>query len=228
MMVADVATRGRRVSRAEQLSRQLEAEIVQGALAPGRRIATKAQLREHLGVGVATINETVRLLQSRGVVAVRPGPGGGLFVATPQAPRAYGGPAAAADGDSRRREDCAVVRWALEPLVCRAAAHAPVVVRQAVLHGAVRRLVGAQPAARRAAGWALHRAIAALCANEPLRRAYVEMVDVLEGDPAASRFGGRAQDRIAVHRELALAVAAGGGARLEAAVRRHAAVSDGA
>ena len=67
------------VTRAE-LTAQRIADRARGA-APGARLGTKKELRELCGVSVGTFNEALRLLQSRGVVAVRPGPRGGLFVA---------------------------------------------------------------------------------------------------------------------------------------------------
>src|SRR5579863_6333424 len=70
-----------RISRAASVARQLEAWIRAEDRSPGDRIATKEELRERFGVAVATINEAVRLLEGRGVIEARPGPGGGIFVA---------------------------------------------------------------------------------------------------------------------------------------------------
>src|SRR4051812_46758310 len=49
------------------------------AAEPGDRLGTKDELRARCGVSVGTFNEALRLVQSPGVVTVRPGPGGGLF-----------------------------------------------------------------------------------------------------------------------------------------------------
>src|SRR3954447_19652850 len=70
-----------RVSRAEAIARELENEIAGGTLDPGQRLGTKQDLRRRFGVAVATINEAVRLLEIRGLIHARPGPGGGVFVA---------------------------------------------------------------------------------------------------------------------------------------------------
>src|SRR5882757_6150164 len=56
------------------------AAIAQAA-SPGARLGTKEEMRGRSGVSVGTFNEALRLLQSRGLVTVRPGPGGGLFAA---------------------------------------------------------------------------------------------------------------------------------------------------
>src|SRR2546428_13996659 len=65
------------VTRAERAAQRI-AERARGAT-PGARLGTKTELREWCGVSVGTVNEALRLLQSRGVVAVRPGPRGGVF-----------------------------------------------------------------------------------------------------------------------------------------------------
>src|SRR3954464_16025563 len=70
-----------RVPRAEAMARDLEAQILGGGLAHGERLGTKDDLRQRFGVAVATVNEAVRLLEMRGLIEARPGPGGGAFVA---------------------------------------------------------------------------------------------------------------------------------------------------
>src|ERR1700744_4258006 len=71
---------GARVSRAELVARELEREIADER-EPGERLGTKEDLRKRFGVAVATVNEAVRLLEMRGMIQARPGPGGGVFVA---------------------------------------------------------------------------------------------------------------------------------------------------
>ena len=68
-----------RVSRAELVARELEREIVDDRQA-GERLGTKDDLRKRFGVAVATVNEAVRLLETRGLIEAQPGPGGGVFV----------------------------------------------------------------------------------------------------------------------------------------------------
>jgi len=47
----------------------------------GDRLGTKKELCARLGVANGTLNEAIRLLQERGLVTLRPGPKGGIFVA---------------------------------------------------------------------------------------------------------------------------------------------------
>src|SRR5687767_13449581 len=74
-----------RTSRAEIVARRLEAAIADGTIAVGERLGTKEDLRRRYNVAAGTLNEAIRLLQIRGLVEARPGPGGGLFAAAPSA-----------------------------------------------------------------------------------------------------------------------------------------------
>lgn len=65
--------------RAELVSEQI-AELAK-TLPVGHRLGSKEELQRRTGVSVGTFNEALRLLQSQGVVSVRRGPGGGIFVA---------------------------------------------------------------------------------------------------------------------------------------------------
>ena len=63
-----------RISRAEELSRRLEQEIVDNGLPAGERLGTKEDIRNRFGYAVATVNEALRLLETRGLIEARPGP----------------------------------------------------------------------------------------------------------------------------------------------------------
>jgi DNA-binding FadR family transcriptional regulator len=103
------------VTRAE-LAAQRIAERARTA-APGARLGTKSELRQLCGVSVGTFNEALRLLQSRGVVAVRPGPRGGLFVAEQSPIVRLGNSVLALDADAASVADAVRIRDALDPLV---------------------------------------------------------------------------------------------------------------
>jgi DNA-binding FadR family transcriptional regulator len=72
------------------------------------------------------------------------------------------------------------------------------------------------------ATWNLHRRIAKVCRNQPLRSIYLTMIDFLEDAAASAAFKGfDASGHIAIHRELVAAIGDGPGERLEAALREH-------
>ena len=216
---------GPRVPRAEAMARHVEDEILGDGLAPGERLGTKEELRRRFGVAVATVNEAVRLLEMRGLIEARPGPGGGVFVARSSVRVALRRPRIHADWGGARPADCLAVRNTLEPLVCRDAAlhHGTEDIR------ALRRIVAemelhhSDPDAYFELNWAFHRRVAKSCRNAPLHSIYLTLLDFLEDGMRGERV--RRFDlsgEIAVHEELVAAIDEGPGARLDEAIARHA------
>jgi DNA-binding FadR family transcriptional regulator len=110
------------MARAEEVARRIERRIRDGEVEAGERIGTRRELRISHGVSAGTINETVRLLQARGLVEARSGHQGGIFATDRRAA-----------GAAVRMPDAAIeaaptdrlaIRGALEPLVLREAARA--------------------------------------------------------------------------------------------------------
>lgn len=214
-----------RVTRAEALARTLESEIVTAALSPGERIGTKDDLRQRFGVAVATINEAVRLMEMRGLVVARPGPGGGVFV-TDASVRA--GVAAqlilGPEWGKATLADCVEVRDVLEPLICRHAArdHSDADIR--ALSEIVDRMEAAAPDPRRyfEANWEFHRRLAGVCRNAPLRGIYLLVTDFLQSGLSDYELDVIEPERVRVHRRLLAAIDRGEGPELERALAAHA------
>src|SRR4051812_28105379 len=215
-----------RVPRAEAVARDLEAEILGGRLAPGDRIGTKDDLRHRFGVAVATVNEAVRLLETRGLIEARPGPGGGVFVAASSVRAALRRGNLEASWGAARIEDCLAVRNGLEPLVCHEAARHRTAEDVRDLRALVAEMERRADDARAyfELNWALHRRIARLGRNAPLHSIYLTLLDFIEdGTRELRRFDGAVD--VDTHRELVEGIAEGPGARLDAAIERHAALT---
>ncbi|WP_052239221.1 FadR/GntR family transcriptional regulator [Kocuria rhizophila] len=169
------------------LSRAEQAALIIGRWAeqqePGARLGTKKELQERVGVSKGTFNEAVRLLESRGLVSTRTGPGGGLFTVAP-APLARLGHALLALDDAAADVGHAVrIRNALDPLL----------IEDVVAHSSaadiarMRRSVAEMAAAMDAeddlafvrANWDLHAVIAAVTPNQPLRSIYLSLMDLI-------------------------------------------------
>jgi DNA-binding FadR family transcriptional regulator len=212
-----------RVARAELVARELEREIAE-ELSPGDRLGTKDELRQRFRVAVATVNEAVRLLEARGVIEARPGPGGGVFAARPETRRAHVHSVLGITAGATSYAECLEVRDALEPLVTYHAARHHRVVDIRSFRRALADMEAAtdDPAAFFKAHWALHREIAAVCRNAPLRSMYVTLIDFLESNldhAAAAGFDGRAL--LNVHRDLVEAIDQGEGPQLDMALAAH-------
>lgn len=109
-------------TRADDVVGFVETTIRQREMKPGDRIGTRADLRRQTGVARATINEAIRLLQERQSVSLRPGPGGGLFVAAPNPVVVVGRTLLAVEADPSTVSGAIEMREQLEPLIARHAA----------------------------------------------------------------------------------------------------------
>ncbi len=74
--------RAGRGSRAEQVASALEEEILAARLPVGAHLGRRADFMARFGISPTIMNETLRILRSRGLVQVRPGTGGGISVAS--------------------------------------------------------------------------------------------------------------------------------------------------
>lgn len=73
-----------RVTRSfDEVVRQLHAGLLSGRYSPGDRLPNERELGELLRVGRSTVREALRMLELQGLVEVRPGRNGGIFVAEP-------------------------------------------------------------------------------------------------------------------------------------------------
>ncbi|MFJ9368644.1 FadR/GntR family transcriptional regulator [Nocardia sp. NPDC101769] len=102
-------------SRAEQAAGQIAR--LAAAVPAGARIGSKDELRKICGVSVGTINEAIKLAQTREIITSRPGPGGGLFACDPSPlSRMNGWFRTAADEDAAFAE-AVQIRDAIAPLL---------------------------------------------------------------------------------------------------------------
>lgn len=214
------------MSRAAVLADHIEAAIADGAIAAGSRLGTKEELRRTYDVAYGTLNEALRMLQERGYVTSRTGPGGGLFASSPTANLRLcqlvlgfreGGTLA----------DCAVVRHALEEPVALDAARSRTRTDLADLEATMTRMTAACGDAREYLheNWQLHRRIAQICSNRILGNLYVTLLDASESElqdvfPDPS-FVAEVDANLAAHRAIVDAIAAASDRRVREAIRAH-------
>ena len=67
-------------SRPEAIRRAIEARILEGKMQPGDRLGLKADLQKEFDVAGPTIAQALTLLTNDGLISMRRGPGGGIFV----------------------------------------------------------------------------------------------------------------------------------------------------
>ncbi|MEU6349300.1 FCD domain-containing protein [Streptomyces sp. NPDC047072] len=153
-------------------------------VAAGTRLGTKDELRARCGVSVGTFNETLRLLQTRGVVTVQRGPGGGLFAAqqTPMARLAQS--VLALDSAQDDVTEALRIRNALEPLLWQDALWhgSPADIKDLrALLARMEEAAGAEDAEQFVrANWHLHARVADITPSALLRSLYVNLLDLVE------------------------------------------------
>jgi len=216
-------------SRAEDVVGYVEDAIQLRGLRPGDHIGTRADLRGNTGVAKATVNEAIRLLQERRRITVRPGPGGGLFVAAPDPVVRLGRTLLTVQGEPSAVAGAIEVREQLEPLV---AAHAAQH-RSAKDGRELRSLISAMEknlddvSQFVSLNWDLHTRIAAISPNPVLRSTYVGLyefvneVSLVNPQPRDAIYMAQ---RLDVHTQLVLAIIAGDAdaARRAGEAHRHA------
>ena len=169
-------------SRAEQAADHV-ASLAAGA-PPGTRLGTKERVRAQCGVSVGTFNEALRLLQTRQVITVRPGPGGGLFVTDRPATVRLGNSLLELDAGAATVADAIRVRDALDPLLIEDALWHASPADLAVLRSCLKPMAAAvasgDTAAFAHANWQLHAQIAAISPSQLLRSLYSALLEVIE------------------------------------------------
>lgn len=70
----------RHVKRSELLARQIVEEILSRRLKPGDLLPSESVMLAHYEVGRASLREALRILETQGLVSLKPGPGGGPVV----------------------------------------------------------------------------------------------------------------------------------------------------
>jgi len=207
----------RRASRAEMVAEAVEDRIVDQKLAPGTRLGSRSELGTMLAVAPSTVSEAIKLLESRGRVVTRTGPGGGVFVAEPGMRLRLARTMMSVTGSEDEVAEALAVRELLEEAVIAGAAQ----------RGHGRRTLGPMLRALRAMDRAtetaefyrhnldFHAAIADLCDNRVLGAIYRSVLELVRSqEPRLRLLPGQDEDavhasRLEVHQAIADAIEAG-------------------
>ncbi|WP_129358487.1 MULTISPECIES: FadR/GntR family transcriptional regulator [Micrococcaceae] len=175
------------------LSRAEQAALVLGrwaeAASPGAHLGTKKELRERIGVSKGTFNEAVRLLESRGLVSTRTGPGGGLFSVAPSPLARLGNSLLRLDADASDVGYAVRIRDALDPLLIEDALEHSSAADIARMRRSLEEMETTMETGDYLdflrANWSLHEAIARVTPNKPLRSIYVSLLDMIRSHTVA-------------------------------------------
>src|SRR5437879_6039695 len=166
-------------SRAEEVVVYVEDAIEQRGLRPGDHLGTRGDLRDQTGVARATVNEAIRLLQERRRIVLRPGPGGGLFVAPADPVVRLGRTLLTVLGEPLAVAGAIEVREQLEPLVAAHAAKHRTAKDGRELKSLISAMEGSLDDITQfvSLNWDLHQRIAAISPNSVLRSTYIGLYE---------------------------------------------------
>jgi DNA-binding FadR family transcriptional regulator len=117
------APRGRRNPKiSEVIAHDLATHIIESRLEPGAKLPTEKEMVEKLRVGRTTLREALRLLETRRVITIRPGPGGGPVVRRPRTSDLSDALTLILQFEGASLSDVLDAREAIEPLIARLAA----------------------------------------------------------------------------------------------------------
>jgi len=151
---------------------------------PGVRLGTKEELRQQCEVSVGTFNEALKVAENRGLVTLRPGPGGGIFSQAPSAIVRLGNLMLALDRDEQTVAEAVHVRNSLDvSLMDDAVTHrtaSDLVSLREELENMKRAVLTEDPTAFVRHNWHLHAVIANISPNSILKNFYLGLLEVIE------------------------------------------------
>jgi GntR family transcriptional regulator, transcriptional repressor for pyruvate dehydrogenase complex len=218
-------------TRAELLAEQVQDRITADNLQAGDMIGTLDELKQKSGYARSTVAEAIRLLADRGVAEIRPGRGGGVYVAAGGAPVVRIGRTLLTISDHPTAvTDAIAVRNALEPLIVMDATRNRDEADIRELEGLLKQLAEAislGTAAFLEINWKMHLRIADITPNMFARNLYQGMVQYTNDHASAVEHSEPSDDRpwlemrYHVHRELIEAITSGDTHRANQAVSSH-------
>jgi DNA-binding FadR family transcriptional regulator len=202
-------------SRPEAIRRAIESRIVEGTLRPGDRLGLKAELQKEFDVAGPTIAQALTLLTNDGLISMRRGPGGGIFVERSR-PVLRRGTQRLAMGSAQSLAENIELREHINPLLAMSAARAAERsdASVAALRDIASSLAGAEPSFdTQRLIWGGFHELAELADNELLRHFYVDLLEAAEAlivdvdFPTEGIEGDQERQRIAAHAAMFVAVA---------------------
>ncbi len=159
----------------------IERESVENGYEPGHLLGRRKDLLERFGVAPATLSAALRVLSSRGVIDVRPGPRGGIFFARQPPLTRLANDLLAIDPDEMTLSDCCTIASALDQKIERDAIRHRTEGDIQDVGEILRHLESAwnDPARAELLAWRLRGRIAAITPNIALRAIYGNLVELI-------------------------------------------------
>ncbi|WP_167140255.1 FCD domain-containing protein [Diaminobutyricimonas sp. TR449] len=202
-----------RPSRAQDVADRLLSTIEK--MQPGDRLGTKDELRLQAGVAAGTMNEAIRLLQSRHVISLRTGPRGGVFVASPDPLVRISDALIAVRAKPETVMDAVALRAVVDPLTVVEASRYRTAKDIRALRAQVQRMRDAidDDLLFVRSNWAFHELVIGIGRNEILKNVALGLLEIISSNtvnvvPGSKRMPQK-QERVRVHEAIVDAIESG-------------------
>jgi GntR family transcriptional regulator, transcriptional repressor for pyruvate dehydrogenase complex len=177
-MILTAPERGKKIS--DGIVRQIRDAVMSGELKLGDKIGSEKDLMAQLNVSKSTLREALRVLESMGIIEIRKGLSGGVFVAEVDMKTTLAGVLNFLNFQSVSIRDITMVRYILEPAIIRIAV--PLVTEEDI--GRIEALIRGESGIETAvpiAGIGFHRYLARITHN-PILILVMDFIDNLVAD----------------------------------------------
>jgi DNA-binding FadR family transcriptional regulator len=211
----------------ERLAATMREDIERGGWRVGQVIGSEPELLERYGASRVAFREAVRLLEHHKAVRMRRGPGGGLFVAAPDASSVVRAAELVLAFSKVKTRDLLQARSTLELAAARLAAERCDENAAAALRGALVAEDAAKGRNLRAAFHEVHRTLARVCGSRPISLFVDVLTDLTERDPAThQRYRREEEEQVKTsvrhaHKRIVDAVTSGDAALAQRRMLRH-------
>jgi len=211
-------------NKAQKVARSLLDRIVQKDLHPGSSFGTEAELLEQYDVSRPTLRESLRILESQGVLTLRPGPNGGIMVAKPKIERLAHSLSVFLRLHGVPMEEILRARMAIEPALARDAALHGTDADFDAMEQSINRMAKAHDDAATiySENREFHNIIARAAGNPVLEIFWLTIRSLASGEGDKLKFSQKNRDHIVkAHRDILEACRARDGERAETLLKDH-------
>jgi DNA-binding FadR family transcriptional regulator len=205
------------------IAREIVRDIARQQLAPGTTLESESAMLRRYQVARASLREALRILETHGLIRIKPGPGGGPVVSNVTS-AAFGRMATLFfQVQGTRFGELVEARLILEPVMARLAAERQNPADNEELKAiALAGFDADDDATWRPASRAFHDKVLSMSGNGLLNLVAGALNDIFSDRVSGLLYGGRQREQIKkVHAEIAEAVSAGDAERTESLMREH-------
>jgi len=205
------------------IAREIVRDIARQRLAPGTTLESEGAMLRRYQVARASLREALRILETHGLIRIKPGPGGGPVVSNVTTAEFGRMATLFFQVQAIRFGELVEARLILEPVMARLAAERQNPADNEELKAIAQSAFGADDDVTwRLASRAFHDKVLSMSGNGLLKLVAGALNDIFSDRISDLLYGGRQRDHVKkVHAEIAEAISAGDADRAQSLMREH-------